>query len=421
MTATLAQGLSPVRRRLANGAVVTVQQTSMTPAVTISATFRGGSMFDPPELGGLAYLTGRLIDRGTERRSASVISEELDNRGVSLKVTTNRHHLTVSCTCLTEDFDDVLATAMDVARRPTFPEDQISTRRAEAVTTLRQREDNPASRALDAALELIYTREHPYGRPSKGTADGVARVSRADMIAFQKLRIRPAGLSLVIVGDISAAHATERAALELEGWNGDRPDAEDIPAPRLSCARRQRVIPMPGKSQTDIVYGFPMIRRRDPRYYAYWMMNNILGQFGLGGRLADNIRERQGMAYYAFSTLEPAIGEAPLLIRAGVDPANVERTIAAIDDEVAALSADGPTAAELEQTRAYLVGSIPRMLETNESIASFLQSSEEFALGLDFDQRLPEVLRSVSLDEVRAAAREALDPDRAAIGVAGPS
>jgi zinc protease len=150
------------------------------------------------------------------------------------------------------------------------------------------------------------------------------------------------------------------------------------------------------------------------------MMNNVLGQFGLGGRLADNIRERQGMAYYAFSTLDPAPGEAPLLIRAGVDPGNVARALAAIDHEVAALAADGPTETELEETRASLVGAIPRLLETNESIASFLQSSEEFGLGIDFDQRLPSLLRGVGIDEVRAAAAEALDPARAVVAIAGP-
>ena len=102
---------------------------------------------------------------------------------------------------------------------------------------------------------------------------------------------------------------------------------------------------MPGKPQTDIAYGFTTIRRLDPRYYAYWMMNNVLGQFGLGGRLADNIRERQGMAYYAFSAFDPNVGEGPLLVRAGVDPANVDRALAAIDHEVAALADDGTDAA----------------------------------------------------------------------------
>ena len=421
MTPTLAQGLSPVQARLEGGTVVTVQETRTTPAVTISAAFRAGSLFDPPELQGLSFLTGRVIDRGTERRSAGDIAEELDNRGVTLKVSTSRRSLTLSCTCLSEDFDDVLGIVADVARRPVFPPDEIVKRRAEAVTFLRQNEDNPAARAVDAVLELLYTRDHPYGRPSKGTADGVERITRADMVRFHRLRVRPAVLSLAIVGDIPPARAVARAAAELDGWNGDAPERIDVPPPPRRHARRQQVIWMPGKPQTDIAYGVTTVRRLDPRYYAYWMMNNILGQFGLGGRLADNIRERQGMAYYAFSTLDAAGVEAPLLIRAGVDPVNVERALAAIDQEVAALAAEGPTGREVDETRAYLIGSIPRMFETNESIAAFLQTCEEFGLGLDFDRRLPSLLREVTLDEVRSAAAESLDVERAAVAIAGPS
>ena len=171
-----------------------------------------------------------------------------------------------------------------------------------------------------------------------------------------------------------------------------------IPPPP-PAARRQRFIAMPGKPQTELGYGFVTIRRCDPRFYAYWMMNNILGEFGIGGRLADNIRERQGMAHThsARSSQEP--GKRPLLIRAGVDPMNVERALTAIDDEVRALGAEGPTVKELEETRAYLVGSIPRLLETNQSIAAFLQSSEEFGLGLDFDQRLPGLLAGVTMEK----------------------
>ncbi len=70
-------------------------------------------------------------------------------------------------------------------------------------------------------------------------------------------------------------------------------------------------------------------------------MNNILGQFGLGGRLADNIRERQGMAYYAFSAFDPSVGVGPLIVRAGVDPDNVARALDAIDHEVRAMGTDG--------------------------------------------------------------------------------
>ena len=419
MSATLFKGLSPHRTELANGTVVTVQETSTTPAVTISAAFRPGSLLDPHGLEGLAYLMGRVLDRGTERRSADEIAETLDDRGVSLKISTNRQSVTLSCTLLSEDFDDMLALLVDVVRRPVFPDEEIEKGRAEAVTTLRQNEDNPSARAADGVMELLYTRKHPYGRPSKGTVAGVERVTRADIISFHRERIVPAALSLVIVGDVPASHAVTRAALELESWTAPAPARVDIPPP-AARSRQVRQIAMPGKPQADIAYGFTTVRRVDPRYYAYWIMNHVLGQFGLGGRLADNIRERQGMAYYAFSTLDARPCEAPLLIRAGVDPDNVERTIAAIDHEVSTLAAEGPTPRELEESRAYLVGSLPRMLETNQSIATFLQTSEEFSLGLDYDQRLPALLKAVRPEVVSAAAAEALDPGRAAVVVAGP-
>jgi zinc protease len=421
MAASLAKGLSPVRAELSNGGVVLVQETVMTPAVTISASFRAGSMFDPVDLPGLAYLTGRAIDRGTEHRSASMMADELDERGVSMRVSSNRQALTVSCTCLAEDFDDVLAIVADIVRNPAFPPLEIESRRSEALTILRQNEDNPAARAVDAVLELLYGWHHPYGRPPKGTVIGVESVSRADMVAFHAARVRPAAMSLAVVGDVSPDHALERARQAFDDWAAEPPAPATVAVPPLSQGRRTRVIAMPGKTQTDIAYGFTAIRRLDPRYYAYWMMNNVLGEFGLGGRLADNIRERQGMAYYAFSTLDATAGEAPLLVRAGVDPANVDRALAAIDHEVAALAAAGPTETELAETRGYLIGSIPRLLETNQSIAAFLQTSEEYGLGLDFDQRLPSLLGSVTRDDLHAAAADVLDPARAAIAVAGPA
>jgi zinc protease len=417
---SLASGLSPVRATLDNGTIVIVQETSSTPAVAINATFHAGSLHEPDHLSGLAYLTGRVIDRGTERRSADVIAQELDERGVSLRVGTTRHTMTHSCISLAEDFSEVLAIVMDVARRPAFPEAEVAKRRAEAFTAVRQDEDNPAVRAVESLLVLLYGEDHPYSRRSKGTVESLERIDREAMVRFHGRYVRPAVLTLVIVGDVDAQEAIDRAAMELEGWTGPPAASIVVPPPAVPAIRRMHGIPMPGKPQTDIAYGFTTISRLDPRYYAYWMMNNILGQFGLGGRLADNIRERQGMAYYAFSSFDPTFGEGPLVVRAGVDPKNVDRAIQAIDAEVRQLGAEGPTATEVAETREFLIGSIPRLLETNESIARFLQSCEQFGLGLDYDQRLPSHLEGVTLDEIRSAAAEVLCPERAAVCVAGP-
>jgi zinc protease len=420
MPATVTSGLAPVRQVLENGAVVIVQETAFSPAVTINLAFRAGSLEEPDDLPGLAFFLGRVIDRGTVTRSATDIAEALDDRGVALKVSTNRHVIVLTCTCLAEDFHDVLAVVTDVARNPTFPQEEIEKRRAETITAIRQDQDNTGVRAAEALQRLLYGAEHPYGRPAKGSIEIVERFTRADLAAHHRRRFAAETLSMVIVGHVAAADAAGAARTALAGWDGTPAPGRPVPPVPRHTTRQQIAIEMPEKSQADIAYGFTSISRLDPAYCSHWVMNTVLGQFGLGGRLAENIRERQGMAYYAFSSFDPSLGPGPLVIRAGVDPNNVARTIEAIDAEVGALGRDGATERELQETLQYLVGSIPRMLETNQSIATFLQTAEFFGLGLDYDRQLPSLLRAVTLEDVRAAAASVLRPDRASVAVATP-
>jgi zinc protease len=417
---TVASGLTPAREALANGAVLIAQETAFSPAVTINMAFRAGSLEEPDDRPGLAWFLARVIDRGTSTRTAVAIAEALDDRGVALKVATNRHVLTLSCTCLAEDFDDILGVVADVARNPVFPEDEIDRRRAETITAIRQDLDNPGVRAAEALQTLLYGATHPYGRPAKGSIEGVERFTREDLIAYHRARFGPGGLSIAIVGDVRVEAAVSAVHAAFGDWTAVSPPNRTVPLVTRLAARQETAIDMADKSQSDIAYGFTSISRLDPTYCNHWVMNNILGQFGLGGRLAENIREQQGMAYYAYSSFDPSLGPGPLVIRAGVDPANVSRALAAIDAEVGALGRDGATERELAETRQYLIGSIPRMLETNQSIALFLQTTEFFQLGLDYDRRLPALLQAVTLDDVNAAAASVLNPDLASIAVAGP-
>ena len=150
-------------------------------------------------------------------------------------------------------------------------------------------------------------------------------------------------------------------------------------------------------------------------------MNNVLGQYALGGRLGDSIRERQGMAYYVSSALDAERDRRSAADSRRRQPGErrprdrVDRRGA---DRVS--SRDGMTAKELDDSRQYLIGSMPRALETNAGIATFLQTAEFFGLGLDYDLRLPDLLRAVTLDEVNAVARRVLDPARATLVIAGP-
>ena len=417
---TAARGLAPSRHVLANGLTVLSKRTPVTPAITINASIRAGAAFDPPELSGVAHFLSKTIDRGTTSRSADQIAEALDSRGVSLAMAVTRQAVSLTCTCLAEDFESILAQLADIITRAAFPAAEVNSRRSEVITLIRQDEDNPATVAVDRLMEALYGSAHPYGRKLRGTVENVEHIDGAVLRAFHQAHVTPANVSLAIVGDVAPQRAVDAAGEAFLDWAASsRPEIQPA-SPPPAHARRALVIPMMNKAQADIAYGFTSIARNDPAYYAYWLMNHILGQYSMGGRLGDSIRERQGMAYYVFSSLDANLLPGPLMVRAGVSAANVARAVASIDAELTGLVNDGPTAQELIESKQYLIGSLPRTLETNAGIAAFLQSAEFFGLGLDYDVRVPGLLQAVTRDEVHEAARRAVDPSKATVVVAGP-
>ena len=419
-------GLAPARTALANGVVVLAKQTQTMPAVTINLSVRAGSVCDPPDASGATYLLSRVIDRGTvgtastTPRSADDIAEALDSRGIALGLSVTRHLFSLVCTCLSEDFEAVMALIGDIVRAPAVPEAELATRKGEVVTSIRQDEDNPGVRAVETLMSLLYPAPHPYGLRAKGSPAVVERLTRDRLIALHAERFAPGGLTVAVVGDVEVSRAAAVVAHVFGDWAAPPPAAVPFAPVVPPGARRRLVIPMMNKAQADVAYGFTTLTRTDRSYYACWLMNHAFGQYSMSGRLGDRIREKQGMAYYVYSSLDANLMEGPLLIRAGVSPENVDRAIASIDDEVGRLVRDGLTQTELDDSRRFLIHAMPRSLETNASIANFLQSVALFGLGLDYDVRLPGLLQAVTLEEANAVARRFLDPDRATVVIAGP-
>jgi zinc protease len=413
--------LQPRRAVLPNGVTVLVQANRLIPAVSLAIGVNAGGYADPVEAPGTAALTARLLDRGTETLDADAIADSVESRGGSLSAVAGRSQAIVTATCLADEFATVLPVAAAIVQTPSFPDADVVTRRGELLTEIREAEDDPGAVAVDALLETLYPAPHPLGRPVRGRADVVAGLTRGRLHAFHERWYRPGQTIVVAVGDLEPEAALERIAAAFGGWP-EGPGAElEVPAPPSPIAARHVVSrPMPDKAQADIAYGFVGLARRDPGYYAALVMNNALGQYALGGRLGDSIRERQGMAYYVYSSLDAGRAAGPLLVRAGVAGANVERTIASIDAELRAVLGEGLSPQEVDDARRYLVGSLPRQLETNAGIAGFLLSAELHGLGTDHDVRLPALIGAVTHRQVADIARRLLDPDRAVVAVAGP-
>ena len=417
-------GLNPKRVTLDNGVTVIAKSNHTTPAVSTLVGVRTGAFADPPGRDGTAALCARVLDRGTVTRNADAIADDLDGRGASLSVVAGRHQIALAATCLSEDFDAVLSLVADVARHPAFAETEIATRRDNLITSIRQEEDNPAAMAADAFARALYG-SHPYARKVRGTVAGIEAIRRQDLVRFHQKGFDPAAITVIVVGDLNDGDAIHSVSQLFGTWPSAANPASDtaavvVPDAPVITERQLVAFPMMNKAQADVVYGFAGIRRSHPDYTSYAVMNNALGQYAIGGRLGDSIRERQGMAYYVYSSLDASFGPGPFSIRAGVAAANVEKTIASIDTELASLLAKGFTAQEIDESKSYMIGALPRQLETNAAIAAFLLNLETFNLGLDYDARLPGLIGAVTKDSAEAAARQLLDPARATIAVAGP-
>jgi zinc protease len=228
-------------------------------------------------------------------------------------------------------------------------------------------------------------------------------------------------MTLVVVGDVCAPQVIEKVARAIGKWKVRGKAAEHaLPdAPKVKEIKRKEA-PLAGKTQADIVLGYAGLRRSDPDFYALSIGDLIFGRLGLYGRLGENVRDKQGLAYYVYSSLEANVGAGPWAVHAGVNPRNVERAIEGIVAEIKRLRAEPVTQDELDEARDFLTGSLALRLETNDGVAATLSDIETFDLGLDYLQRYPGIIRSITAEQILAAAQKYAQIENYALAIAGP-
>jgi zinc protease len=410
-----------VRLVLPNGLTIILKENHANPTVALHGVVKAGAIFDPPGKSGLGMFTGGMLDQGTRTRTAFEQASAIENLGASLRFEGGSETVTLHGTMLSEDLEEVLAELADALRNPVFPPDEIEKIRGELLNEYRIAENSTASVAARRANGLLFPPGHPYHRHSGGDEEGIRSITREDLIAHHRAHYGADSTVIVLVGDVTPDGVRSIADRAFATWS-KRPKAIpfEVPAvPELARSRRL-VVTRPGKSQADVVYAIPGVARTAPDYDAVMMMNYVLGGGSLSSRLMDQIRDRQGLVYGVYSGLMAGIGAGPLQIRAGTNPDNVDRCAEAILEEVRRLHDEGPTDEEMEEAKGYLTGVFPVRLETNAGVAGQLLSAELYGLGLDYIDRYPSIIRSVTTARAREAAREHLDPDRYVLVFAGP-
>ena len=408
------------RITIPNGITILVRANFNSPSVVIGGHLVCGSLFDTDEKTGLADFTALGLMRGTETRNFQQIFDTLESVGAALSFGAGAHNTGFSGRSLIEDLPLMLDLLADVLRHPVFPSEQIERLRAQFLTGLAMRAQDTAEMASITFDQIVF-KGHPYARPEDGWPETIRAIQRDDLADFHRRCYGPQGMVIALVGAIEPKSAVEQITAALGDWgNADQMSLPGLPplTPLKKIVTRR--VKIPGKSQADLVIGASGPYRKDPEYIADTLGNSALGQFGLGGRIGDVVREKSGLAYYASSSLNAGIGPGSWAVSAGVNPANVQKARDLICGEIARFVEKGVTPEELADSQSNFIGRLPLSLESNSGVANALLNIERYDLGLDYFRRYPDMVRAVTPEQVLTAVRKYLDPERLAIAIAGP-
>ncbi|MCP4541217.1 MAG: insulinase family protein [Chloroflexi bacterium] len=409
------------RHELSNGVIVLVRENHNSPAVVMSGYLLVGAYDERADQAGLSAFTASAMMRGTENRTFEQIYEELESVGASAGVSAATYTTGFGSKSLAEDLPLALDILADVLCHPTFSLDHVNRLRGEILTNLEERVHDTRRMASLAFNELAYPENHPYARSVVGYTETISALSRDDLAKFYTDGYGPQGMVIVLVGAVDTADALAQVENAFGDW--EAPTYKRTPLPQVSriVETRERTVPIPGKTQSDVVLGYPGPARTEPEFMHASVCNTILGVFGLMGRLGEKVREEQGLAYYSFSRVDGGPGPGSWRVVAGVNPDNTEQAVTSIRAEIRRISEELVEADELEDNKAFITGSLPLHLETNEGVAQSIINMERYNLGLDYLQRYAGLINKITAEQVQAAAQRWLDPDAYALAVAGPS
>ena len=386
------------------------------PVVTIRFAFPGGAALDPEGKGGLAAMAASLLDEGAGPYDTAAFKTRLEDLVIDLRLEAGRDEVGGSLRTLKRNLGEAADLLRFAIAAPRFEPGAIERVRGEIVASLSQQAQNP--RALSSRLWMRDAfDDHPYGGNVYGTLQSVGTINRDDLKGFVARRLLRAGLVIGAVGDVTReelAALVDRVFGGLPAGDGQAQVAETKPAENGGLLITRRAVP-----QSAVTFGQVGPKRDDPDWYAARVVNDILGGGGFRGRLMKEIREKRGLAYGVSTELVSFRRAGLILGSVATENARVAQSIALIRAEWRHMRDEGPTEAELDDAKTYLIGSFPLTLDTSDRVASLLVEMQIEKLGIDYLDRRAALFDAVTLDQTRRVAHRLLDPDGLSFAVVG--
>lgn len=402
------------------------------PVLTLRLVVKAGAEADPPQFPGTAQLVAGLLDEGTTRRTAQQIAEAIDQVGGTMDTGADWDKSFGQVSVLTDHTELAFDLLADIVIRPALAPAEVERARQQALSAIQILRQDPAYLA-DTVFSRIEFGGTAYGHPAEGTLESVRRVTAKDLRDFHARYYLPSNAILAVAGDINSDQAFRKAQQFFGDWpapahpdpprsatGGEATALPPVPAsPNVDTeSRRVVVIDKPDAVQTEIRVGNLGIPRSSADYYALTVANQILGGPATN-RLFRALRSQRGLTYGASSDLICLATTGTWRAKTSTRTPETIKSVDLVLEQMKHLRDHAIANWELEATQSYLAGHMAVEFETAEGIATHLLDLLIHNLPLDYWNRFPEHLRSLTTQEVWNATREHLDPDRALIVLVG--
>ena len=405
---------------LENGATVLSFSNLNSRSIYMIGILNGGGVLDPSAKTGLAHFTANLLSRGTKIFSFSDFHNQLESAGANLVFSCGSQYAWFRGKSLAEDVELLFRLSSDSLQNPSFNQEYIGRLRNQLTAGLTIR-DQDTSEMASLLLDRHLFPDHPYGQPIDGYIETIQSITRSDIVQFHNQVYSPADMIIVVAGAVDSQEIRDLSEKYFSTWKVDTTAQSKnilIPPPPANITRKHKFIE--GKSQVDLLMGCFSPARTSPDYIPVFIGNNILGQFGLMGRLGRVIRSKSGLAYYVSSSVSAWSDVGTWDFSAGVNPENVGKTIDLVRKEIKQFIKSPVTDQELDNSKSHLIGRMPMSLESNAGLANAILTMQRFELGFDYYQKYTGRIKSITAKQILTASQRYLHPDRLVITSAGP-
>jgi predicted Zn-dependent peptidase len=370
---------------LPNGLTVLVETMPAVQSAAFNLLVPAGSVYDPPGQNGTATALADWMGRGAGARSSRELLAELDRLGIQGNESAGTQHLAFRGSCLAVNLPAALRIYGDIVLRPHLHDEEFEAVQSGLEHGLLAIEDEPRQKVMIELLRRAYP--HPWGQPPEGSLADLPNLTPDSVRQHHQRYMKPAGAILGVAGNVTLESVLPVVTEVFGGWGG----ASDRAVPYDECLPTTEHL-MHESTQTQIGVAYPAVAYADPDYYAAWAAVNVLSG-GMSSRLFTEIREKRGLCYSVYATLNTLKDRGLVVCYAGTTAERAQETLDVLRAELARLG-EGIGQDELDRCKARAKSSLIMAQESSGSRAASL-ARNWYHLG-----------RVITLDEVRTHIEE---------------